>query len=86
MVTRLGVRIAILVHHLDGDKGIGVFRLVIIPVVHFQVTVFLAEKVVDIRFGILVVVTHGKSILAWGLLQAGHLRLLSVFYGIHLPL
>ena len=32
------------------------------------------------------VVTHGKSILAWGLLQAGHLRLLSVFYGIHLPL
>ena len=59
---RIGVSIR--VDRLDGDMGIGILGLIIVQVVHDEVTILLADQPVGHRLAILVMLARGKGVLA----------------------
>lgn len=79
---RIGVSIR--VDRLDGDMGIRILGLIIVQVVHDEVTILLADEPVGYRFAVLVVITRGKGILSLAA-DAVHGILSAVFDGIYLP-
>ena len=79
---RIGVSIR--VDRLDGDLGIGILGLIIVQVVHDEITILLADKPVGYRFAVLVMIACGKGILSLAA-DAVHGILSAVFDGIYLP-